>query len=148
MIKEEYNKELYIKCSGYSSIEVEGGNSKISSFINLKNTCSDEISIQYTAYLDISYYRVGNPIVFNLYKRYREFSNFIQVGSSYLAFPGVNFISLKFIICDKNIINEDVEYFVEVENNSAFTEDIVKVSDVYLALIFKNNFKGRKDDGF
>lgn len=146
MIKEEYNKKLYIKCSGYSSIEVEGGNSKISSFIKLKNVCSDEISVQYTAYLDISNYRVNIPVEFNLYKRYKGFSNFSQVGTSYLAFPGINFSSLKFTICDKDIINKDVEYFVEVRNNSTFVEDIVKVSDVYLAVIFESNLEGRRND--
>ena len=146
MIKEEYNKELYIKCSGYSSIEVEGGNSKISSFIKLKNACSDEISLQYTAYLDISNYRVNIPIVFNLYKRYKCSLNYLQVGDSYLAFPGINFLSLKFTICDKDIINKDVEYFVEVKNNSTFVEDTVKILDSYLAIIFKSNLEERRND--
>lgn len=145
MIKEEYSKKLYIKCGGYSSTEVEGGSSKISSFIKLKNICSDEISIQYTAYLDISNYRIDTPIVFNLYKRYKFFPDFLLVDS-YLAFPGINFSSLKFIVCDKDLINKDVEYLVEIENNSTFIEDIVKVSDVYLAVIFKNNLKGREND--
>lgn len=146
MIKEEYSKELYIKCSGYSSIEVEGGGSKISSFIKLRNICSNEISVQYTAYLDISNYRVDTPIVFNLYKRYKCFSDFLQIGASYLAFPGIAFSSLKFTICDKDLINEDVEYFVEIKNNSAFVEDTVKVSDVYLAVIFESNLEGRRND--
>ena len=146
MIKEEYNKKLYIKCSGYSSIEVEGGNSKISSFIKLKNACSDEISLQYTAYLDISNYRVATPIVFKLYKRYKDFPNFLQVGNSYLAYPGISFSSLKFTICDKDIINKDVEYFVEIKNNSTFVEDIVKVSEVYLAVIFESNLEERRND--
>lgn len=146
MIKEEYNKKLYIKCSGYSSIEVEGGNSKISSFINLRNTCSDEISIQYACYLDISNYRVDTPIVFNLYKRYKCFSDFSQIGNSYLAFPGIAFSSLKFTICDKDLINEDVEYFVEIKNNSTFVGDTVKILDSYLAVIFKSNLEGRRND--
>lgn len=146
MIKEEYNKELYIKCSGYSSIEVDGGNSKISSFIKLKNVCSDEISVQYTAYLDISNYRVVTPIVFKLYKRYKYSLNFSQVGNSYLAYSGISFTSLKFTICDKDIINKDVEYFVEVENNSTFVEDTVKILDSYLAVIFKSNLEERRND--
>ena len=144
MIKKEDNKKLYIKCSGYSSIEVQGGNSKISSFIRLRSICSDEISVQYTAYLDISNYRVNTPIVFNLYKRYKFSFDFLQVGDSYLAFPGVNFSSLKFIICDKDLINGDVEYFVEVKNNSAFVEDTIKILDSYLAVIFKSDLEGRK----
>ena len=144
MIKKEDNKKLYIKCSGYSSIEVQGGNSKISSFIRLRSICSDEISVQYTAYLDISNYRVNTPIVFNLYKRYKFSFNFLPVGDSYLAFPGVNFSSLKFIICDKDLINGDVEYFVEVKNNSAFVEDTIKILDSYLAVIFKSDLEGRK----
>lgn len=146
MIKEECNKELYIKCSGYSSIEVEGGNSKISSFIKLKNVCSDEISVKYTVYLDISNYRVNIPIVFNLYKRYKDFSNFSQVGNSYLAFPGISFSSLKFTICDKDIMNKEVEYFVEVKNNSTFVEDTIKVLDSYLAVILKSNLEVRRND--
>lgn len=146
MIKEEYNKKLYIKCSGYSSTVVEGGNSKISSFIKLKNICSNEISIQYTAYLDISNYRVDIPIVFNLYKRYKCSLNYLQVGDSYLAFPGINFSSLKFTICDKDLINDDIEYFVEVKNNSIFVEDTVKILDVYLAVIFKSDLEGIRND--
>lgn len=139
------NRDCYVKCSDCSNIKLEGNSEKIANIATLKEKCVKKVSLEYTGYIDISGYRTDIPITFQFFKRYACSDYLYPIGGEYLFFPGINFSSIKIMMCDKDLSNGEVKYLIKIKNNSTEELDIVRVLDGYLLLIVESS-KGIEED--
>lgn len=132
------NKNCYVKCSDCSNIVLEGNSEKIINRVSLKKSCVKKVSLEYTAYIDVSEYRSSLPINFQFYKKYICSDYLYPIGDEYSIFPGINFSSIRIMICDKDLSDGEYKYLVKAKNNSTDTIDIVRLLDGYLLLIVES----------
>lgn len=132
------NQNCYVKCSDCSNIVLEGNSEKIISIVSLKNSCVKKVSLEYTAYIDVSEYRSSLPIIFQFYKKYICSNYLYPIGGEYSIFPGINFSSIRIMICDKDLGKVEYKYLIKAKNNSTDTVDIVKLLDGYLLLTIES----------
>lgn len=126
--------KCYIKCSDCSNLILEGGTEKIANILCLKEKCAKKVSVEYTAYMDISDYRTDTPVTFQFFKRYICSDYLYPIGDEYLIFPGINYSSVKIMVCDEDLNNENYEYLLIVKNNSTDVLNVVKLLYGYLLL--------------
>ena len=134
--------DCYIKCSYCSNVVLEGGSQKNANILRLKEKCIKKVSIEYTAYMDISDYKTDTPVAFQFFKRYICSDFLYPIGDEYLIFPGINFSSIKIMVCDKDLNNEDFEYLIIIKNNSTDPLNVVKLLYGYLLLTAEFYKKG------
>lgn len=127
--------DCYIKCSECSNLILEGNSEKVANILSLREKCIRKVSIEYTTYMDISEYRVDTPVIFQFFKRYICSDILYPIGDEYLIFPGINFSSIKLMVCDEDLNNEDYEYLMIIRNNSNDETNVVKLLYGYLLLI-------------
>lgn len=126
--------DCYIKCSDCSNLILEGGAEKIANILCLKEKSAKKVSIEYTAYMDISDYRIDTPVTFQFFKRYICSDFLYPIGDEYLIFSGINYSSVKIMVCDEDLNNENYEYLLIVRNNSTDILNVVKLLYGYLLL--------------
>lgn len=92
--------------------------------------------------MDISDYKTDTPVAFQFFKRYICSDFLYPIGDEYLIFPGINFSSIKIMVCDKDLNNEDFEYLIIIKNNSTDPLNVVKLLYGYLLLTAEFYKKG------
>lgn len=139
MVEKIKNEDCYVKLSDCSNIVLKGNTEEIVNIATLKKDCVNKISLEYTAYIDISEYKSNVPIILQFFKKYICSNYLYPIGDEYSIFPGINFSSIRIMICDKDLNNGEFEYLIKAKNNSTVELDIVKLLYGYLLLIIESS---------